>query len=159
MMSNQIHSTVAMETRYVLLKYLAVLTLVISMIACGGGNSPNTNTLGPTAIINGSSLANAGSHWVSTGCAVKVELTSDGGFISAVTDTSGSTTMTSGTWTAIGSDGAATTGSSAWVDGLTNISGSTSSLAFSARVGVYDGYQQNLGTCNFGLQSGGLTFP
>ena len=135
-------------------KWVAVvLGLGSLMLACGNANGTR-NSVGPTAILNGSALSSASSHWMSQNCAVQVELTSDGAFISAVTDQSGTTTNSEGTWAPSGSSGATATGQSVWVDSLTNIAGSTSAKSFSAGVSVDEGFQQSLGTCSFTLQSG-----
>ena len=134
----------------------ALSVLIPLATSCGGGSSHTQNTVGPAAIINGVTLATVNSNWAAQNCSVKVELAANGEFRSDVRDTSGITTSSSGTWTPSGANSATTTGGGAWVDQLTNISGSTSSRAFSAGVGVYDTYQQNLGTCTFTLQSGAL---
>ena len=127
--------------------------------SCGGGsshpqNSPQ-NTIGPTAILNGSALASVNSHWVAN-CAVQVELAANGEFRSAVTDVSGTTYSSSGNWAASGTSDANASGYYCWVTELKNISGSTSSQTFSAGVYLYCGSSQYLGVCSFNLQSGAI---
>jgi len=140
-----------------------LLVLLCLMTACGGGynNVPNNgpNNVGPTAIITGSSLATATGHWAAANCAVSVELTGDGGFEYAVTDTSGTTSRGYTTWSASGASGAVINGGDfLWVSSLTNISGSTSSGSFTSGVTVTDqtNTSQELGSCSFELQSGPL---
>src|SRR5438477_3748380 len=141
----------------VLIAVMGVGALTALATCCGGGShSQQGPTAGPTAILNGSTLATVNSHWVAQNCGVKVELAANGEFRSAVTDTSGTTHSSSGTWTASGTNSADTGGSFGWVNRLTNISGSTSSQTFSAGVDVYLNYQQSLGTFTITLQPGGL---
>lgn len=140
---------------------IALLGVVGALVSCGGvsgANSPG-NTIGPTAILNGPTVPTANSSWVASDCGVKVELTRDGGFVFAVTDTSGTTSGAQTTWSASGSSGASIVPVSgpdglAWVSTLANISGSTSSRSFSAGVTVVViGFDtQYLGTCSFSLQ-------
>src|SRR5580692_7459638 len=143
-------------SRYISLAIALTLTVVVTACGSGSGNKVQ-NTIGPTAILNGASLAAATSHWGSGPCSVKVELTADGGFISAVTDMSGITYTTSGTWTASGTSDAT---SNTPVNQLTGISGSTASQSFSAtQVGVFLSYQQSTGPCGFALQDGVIAMP
>jgi len=143
-----------------------LLVLLCLMTACGGGynnvpnNGPNNgaNNVGPTAIITGSSLATATGYWVSANCAVSVELTGDGGFEYAVTDTSGTTSRGYTTWSTSGGSAVINGGDFFWVSSLTNISGSTASGSFTSGVTVTDqtDTSQELGSCSFRLQSGQL---
>jgi hypothetical protein len=149
-----------------LLHFAVLLAVGLFLSACGGGygGSNPTSPTGPNAVLNGSTLATATSHWVSSACKVQVELTSDYGFWSIVVDTSGTTSSGSETW-AVGPDPNSVTvgpGSGVagffWVSALTNITGSTSSQTFKAGVTVDDSSNthQNLGTCTFALQQGKL---
>jgi len=135
--------------------FLIVLSCL--MAGCGGGNSTPRNSVGPMAIVTGSSLAAATGYWTAANCRVEVELTADGGFEYSVTDMSGTTSVGFSTWTASGSSGAVINGGTFfWVSGLANISGSTSSGSFTSSVQVTDetGTSQSLGPCSFKLQSG-----
>ena len=146
-----------------LLLRFAVFAVGLFLSACGGGygGSNPTSPTGPNAVLNGSTLATATSHWASSQCKVQVELTGDYGFWSIVVDSSGTTSSGSETW-AVGPDANSVTvgpGSGFfWVSALTNITGSTSSQTFNAGVTVDDSSNthQNLGTCSFALQQGKL---
>ena len=141
---------------------LALLIISILSSSCGGGQSSGTNSVGPTAILNGSTLSGATSSWTAANCGVSVELTSDSGFKFIVHDSSGATSSASATWSASGTNGATVNfstglGGFVWVQSLTNISGSTASKNFSAGVKVADTTSsQSLGTCSFSLQSNPL---
>ena len=138
--------------------------LLVTPMMTGCGNSGQKLTQGPNAVLNGGSIASATSHWVAQACGVQVEITSDGGFYSVVTDTSNTTWSGVGTWTASGANGLVTSGFGAegffWVAELANISGSTSSGAFAAVTTVDGtGTQQTLGNCMFALQQGAIQIP
>lgn len=155
------------KVRIVTLRLAALLTSGLLLAACGSynGNSTTTGSSGPTAILNGATLATANTHWVSQACNVQVELTADGGFWSIVADISGTTTSMNNTWTIGSTPNNITIGpgsgeaSFTWVSSLTNISGSTSSKSFSAGVTTLSGsdIQSNLGSCEFTLSNGGLS--
>ena len=121
---------------------------------------------GPDAILNGASIATATSHWVSTHCGVQAELTSDYGFYSVVVDSAGTTSFSTETW-AVGSNANSITVGPGnglvgffWISALGNITGSTSSQAFTASVTVQTGdTQQGLGNCTFALAAKGLSSP
>ena len=137
----------------------STLLMILSVAAClsisCGGRSSSGLTTGPSAILNGGTLATANSYWAASNCAAKVELTADGGAITSVKDTSGTTYTNQGTWAALGSNGAEMTGTTVWIDQLTSISGSTSSGTFAGGVEVEDnGLQVSLGNCKFAVQSG-----
>lgn len=150
-----------------------VSTLVLGMLLSScGGSSGSSNTggnnssaqAGPSAVLNGASLASATTHWVSAQCHVQAELTSDSGFWSVVVDTSGTTSSGSETWT-IGPDkNSITVGPGSglkgffWISALGEISGSTSSKVFTANVVVETSSNvQNLGSCTFTLAQGALS--
>jgi hypothetical protein len=114
-----------------LLRFAGLLGLGLFLSACGGGygGSNPTPPTGPSAILNGATLATATSHWVSAQCNVQVELTSDYGFWSIVVDTSGTKSSGSQTW-AVGPDPNSVTvgpgsglGRFFWVSALRNITG------------------------------------
>jgi len=136
-----------------------LLGLGLFLSACGGGGTAPPLQQGPDAVLNGSTLAAAASHWVSTQCNVQVELTSDFGFWSVVTNSAGTTTSGSETWAAVPDSNSLTAGpgfggetGAFWVSGLGNITGSTSSQTFTATVTVETGStHQNLGSCTFAL--------
>ena len=120
---------------------------------------------GVNAIMNGTLLASATSHWTASKCSVQVELTSDHGFYSAVTDNHGNTSSGSSTWAqgansdsvTIATSGGSGLSSFFWVSALSNISGSTSSQLLTAAVSVKNqGTVQNLGSCSFVLAKGAL---
>jgi hypothetical protein len=131
------------------------------MVSCGGGQTGPPP--GSQGILNGQTHATATSHWVSTNCGVSVELTSDGNAWSVVHDTSGTTTSASGTWNAGPSAGSITVNAGNAlgfsISSLTNIQGTTASLAFSADVTVVDtgATHQDLHTCSFSLLTGPLS--
>jgi hypothetical protein len=133
--------------------------------ACGGGSMPPQPT-GVNAILNGSTLAKATSHWVSKSCAIQAELTSDHGFLSVVTNTSGDTTTASLTWTPSVSQNSVTVsslggeGGTFWITSMSGIGGSVASQQFTAAVTVEtQDTPQNLGNCTFSLTQGGLSLP
>lgn len=148
-----------------LLRAAVLLGLGLFLSSCGGGSDQSnvTPTAGPDAILNGGTLATATSHWVASGCAVQVELTSDYGFYSIVTSTSGTTTAESETW-AVGPDansvtvGPGTSQKGAFsVSNLGEIARSTSTT-FTANVTVVSlGTHQSLGTCTFTLTQQNLS--
>lgn len=58
-----------------LMRGAGLLALGSFLSACGGGSkSSPAPVVGPNAILNGSSLATATTHWVATACAVQVDL-------------------------------------------------------------------------------------
>jgi hypothetical protein len=146
-----------------------LLGLSLFLTACGGGGSSMiAPQAGPEAVLNGASLTTATSHWVSTRCEVEAELTKDKGFLSVVTDTAGTTTYASETWTTAASNANSVTvgpglggeGGAFWITSLGNINGSTSSQAFTANVNVQtQDNPQNLGSCTFTLTQKGLSLP
>jgi hypothetical protein len=155
------------ETGFRWLQFCALLVVASLMSACENNSSSNTSTsgtTGPDAILNGSSLSSATSHWVGASCKVQVELTSDKGFWSIVVDTSGTTSSGGEMWAVGPNANSVTVGPGSgqsgffWVSALTNISGSTSSQTFTAGVTVDNSTSttQNLGTCTFTLQQGSL---
>jgi len=122
-----------------------------------------TPTSGPEAVLNGSTIATATSHWVSTQCRVQVELTSDYGFFSVVVNSAGTTSSGSFIWTpgsqpnSVSVNGSSGLKGFSWVSELLNISGSTSSNAFTADAVVEsNATPQSLGTCTFALAQGTL---
>jgi hypothetical protein len=138
----------------------AAALLGLALLSSCGGGSDQTNaapTAGPEAILNGATLAGATSHWVSSGCAVQVELTSDYGFYSMVTSTSGTTTAASETW-AVGPDSdSVTVGPAPSLKGAFSVSNlgeitRLTSTTFSATVTVVSvATHQSLGSCTFTL--------
>jgi len=145
------------------LRVAAVAAIALSVSCGGSGGAQTNNTVGPTAVLNGSTIVSSKNYWAAPNCGVKVELASDGGFRFGVTDTSSTTSSGGATWTASGTDGAVINfgtglGGFVWVSSLIHISGSTSSKAFSADVTVTDSSatSQNLGTCSFTLQTGSI---
>jgi len=148
-----------------LLSFAGLLGLGLFLSACGGGygggNTPPAT--GPTAILNGATLATAATHWVSAQCNVQVELTTDYGFWSIVVDSSGTKSSGSETW-AVGPDpNSVTVGPGSgqagffWVSALKNITGSTASQIFTASVTVEtQSTPQSLGSCSFALVQGNL---
>lgn len=151
--------------RISLLRSAGLVALASFLLACGGNtNSHPIPLVGPKAILNGTSLSTATSHWVAKPCGVQIELTSDQGFWSVVTDSAGTTSSASTTWVA-GADGdSLTVGFSSglkgfyWVAELTGITGSTPSQQFTANVIVESqSTPQTLGSCTFVLIQGGLS--
>lgn len=146
---------------------MLVLVVVAVMAGCGGGSNGNNNGksgIGPTAVVNGGTLASATSHWVAQNCALQVEIAQDHGFISVVTDTSGTTTSETLTWTLFANTGLTTAGGGGaqgffWITSMTGMTGSTASGHFSSTVTVMDssGTSQTLGPCAFSLEPGRLT--
>lgn len=149
---------------------LALIWLGLVLSACGGSSSLGTVNnpvpqTGPNAILNGTALALATSHWVSTDCSVQAELTSNYGFYSVVVDTAGTTSSGPEVWAVGSNPNSITVGPGLgglvgffWISALDNITGSTSSQAFTATVVVQTGStSQTLGTCAFVLKQGGLS--
>jgi len=150
----------AIHNRY---PFFLVTTLVFALLSCGGGGGGNNGanpaiTSGPRAILNGSSLATATSYWISQNCSVKVAVAADGGLKATVTDTSGTTYTSGGTWTAADNNGltVSESGGSVYLSRMSNISGSTSAGSFSAGLvfSVQSTGDQNIGPCTFSLQQG-----
>jgi hypothetical protein len=108
--------------------------------------------------MNGGTHTSATGHWEATNCAVKVELTSDHGAWTAVTDRKGTTSSGTETWSLGANQNSVLIGPGNglvgfyWVSALADISGSTASKAFTATVTVRTGStSQGLGSCNFAL--------
>jgi hypothetical protein len=139
----------------------ALIWLGITFLsACGGGGSLTAPMPTPaTGIMNGATHASATSHWESTNCTVKVEVTTDHAAWTSVTTNKGTTSSGSETWspgatqnTMLIGPGNSGLGGFFWVSGLASISGSTASSSFSATVTVESGTtSQVLGTCSFAL--------
>lgn len=147
---------------------IGLLSLGLFLSACGGGGNGTIGSgnqfpqAGPSAIVNGTSLAFAKSHWKSTNCSVQVELSSDYGFYSVVVAKTGTTTSITGHW-ATGPDANSLTtdissglAGSLWVSTLKTITGSTVSQTFTANVTVQPNTQA-LGNCIFVLVQGPLS--
>jgi hypothetical protein len=151
-----------------LLSPVALLWLGLVLSACGGGSGGKNMVVpqtGPDAILNGAALATATSHWVSTNCSVQAELTSNSGFYSVVVDSAGTTSSGPETWAVGPNANSVTVGPGLgglvgffWISALDNITGSTTSQAFTATVVVQTGStSQTLGNCSFVLKQGGLS--
>lgn len=128
------------------------------MLGCGGGTmQPPQNTVGPTAVLNGSTFPAVNTHWESATCGVQIELSGDGNFRSLVGDISGDKFGSDGTWMASGTSSAVMSGTGiAWISALTNIKGSTASGKFNSGVSVEDrlGDQHSAPSCDFILFGG-----
>jgi hypothetical protein len=127
------------------------------MLGCGGGTMQPQNTVGPAAILNGSTFAAVNTHWESATCGVQIELSGDGNFRSLVGDISGDKFGSNGTWTASGTSSAVMSGTGiAWVSALTDINGATASGKFNSGVSVQDrvGDQHSAPSCDFSLYGG-----
>ena len=145
--------------------FFTLLSLGLLLSGCGGG-STQTSQSAVDGIVNGGTLATASSHWTGKTCALQGELTSDHGFLSLVTDTSGNTTVAELTWTAAANGDSVTVsplnsgGMGAAITAISGISGSVASQQFTAGVIVKSGSTpQNLGSCSFALTKGGLALP
>ncbi len=145
---------------YVTLFVILYLSAVIT--GCGVGTSSDSGpTSGPSAITNGSSLTTSTTYWDSQSCTVKVQLTTDGTFVSVMTD-SGRTFTAQGLWTANGNDLQTDLDSAPsgffLVTSMSNIAGSTKSRSFSAGVTTKDdtGTSRTIPSCSFTLQQGTL---
>jgi hypothetical protein len=146
------------------------ITLCVIILSCGGGSMGNGggnggSTIGPTAILNGSSISGVNSHWVGSNCPIQLELASNHQLRFAVSDTSGTTSSADSTWSPNGTDSATVNfggtglGGSFWVTSIDGIHGSTSSRVFTSSVTVASSNgPQVLGGCSFGLQSGKMSF-
>jgi len=139
-----------------------IVSAIGCLVSCGGGsNADSGNNVGPNAILNGSTLATATTSWTASNCAVKVELTGDGGAKFAVSDESGITSSGTTTWSPLGSDGATIKcgsgiGGFLCLGSLAHISGSTASQAFTAAVTAGGSNGSQTLTCSFSLQNATL---
>lgn len=140
------------------LVFVALMATIGFFSGCGGGQETiNQPCTGPTndtaAILNGSTLAAAGSSWTAPNCSsAKLELTGDGGLKYSIAN--GGVLATAQTsWSALGDDGIQVScGNVLCITSLTNISGSTCSQTFTAHVSIVsNGISDNLGECSFSL--------
>ncbi|HTS34395.1 MAG TPA: hypothetical protein VMH04_01920 [Candidatus Solibacter sp.] len=137
-----------------------LIALSSLVVACGGGDSSmNQNMIGPSAILNGSSLAGSNSYWAASNCPVKMELAADNGFVYWAADRTGTISEGYTTWSPSGDSSLSTGGGTfLWIASVGKIEGSTSSKVFAADVLVTDATNtsQLYPGCSFSLQVGQL---
>lgn len=139
------------------LRFVTLFAAIGLLSSCGGGGeTPNAPCTGPTnstaAILNGSTLAAAGSSWTAPSCSsTQIELTADGGFKYSL---AGGGIQATGqtTWSAFGDDGIEMScGSVLCLNSVTSITGSKCSQVFTAQVSIVSNGVSNVGKCSFSL--------